>query len=84
VREWTFSGFGDKSGARREVQVAVELNKIRVVSTAMDACVSAIAYSEAKRMNTLSAETIRRLDSQSNKVDPEILKLRPRFTPGGS
>jgi hypothetical protein len=81
VREWKFSGFGENSGARREIQVAVELNKIRVVSTAMDACVSAIAYSEAKRMNALSAETIRRLDPQLNKVDPEISKLRPRFAP---
>jgi len=81
VREWKFSGFGDSSGARREIQVAVQLNRVRVVSTAMDACVSAIAYSEAKRMNALSAETIRRLDPQLNKVDPEILELRPRFAP---
>jgi hypothetical protein len=81
VREWTFSGFGNNSGARREIQVAVQLNKIRVVSTATDGCVSAIAYSEAKRMNALSAETIRRLDSQLRKVDPEISKLRPRFGP---
>ena len=81
VRGWTFSGFGDNSGVRREIRVAVELNKLRVVSTPTDGCVSAIAYSEAKRMNALSAETIRRLDPQLNKVDPEILKLRPRFAP---
>lgn len=48
VGEWTFSGFGDNAGADREIQVAAQLNKIRVVSTVTDGCVSAIAYSEAR------------------------------------
>jgi hypothetical protein len=81
VRGWTFSGLGENSGAGGDTQVAVQLNKLRVVSTATGGCVSAMAYSEAKRMNALGAESIRRLDSQLKEVDPEILRLRPRFAP---
>ena len=84
VHQWIFSGFSGKSSVATETQVTVQLSKIRVVSTEPDNCVSAIAYSEAKRMNALSPSTIERLDAQLKKINPEILKLRPRFAPPGS
>ena len=81
VRQWTFSGFGGKSPAAGETKVTAHLNKIRVVSSATGGCVSAIAYSEAKRTHALSPSTMARLDAQFRKTDPEILTLRPRFAP---
>ncbi len=84
VAEWILAGFGGTLPAHAEAQVTIRLRKIRIVSTAAEGCLSAIAYSEAKRMNALSAGTVRRLDSQLKKVDPAILKLRPRFAPRSS
>jgi len=84
VAEWILAGFGGKSPANAEAQVTIRLRKLRVVSTAPEGCISAITYSEAKRMNALSAATVIRLDSQLKKVDPAILKLRPRFAPRSS
>ncbi len=81
VRQWTFRGFGGQFPARTEPQVTARLTKIRVVSTEADGCVSPIAYSEAKRTKRLSRRTIQRLDSELERIDPEILKLRPRFAP---
>jgi hypothetical protein len=81
VRQWFFSGFSERSSVGREVQVAVRLNQIRFVSTMMDGCISAIAYSEAKSTNSLSSATIRRLDSELTNVAPALLQLRPRFAP---
>jgi hypothetical protein len=81
VAEWILAGFAGNSQANAEAKITIRLRKIRIVSTAAEGCVSAIAYSEAKRMNALSATTVLRLDSQLKKVDPAILKLRPRFAP---
>jgi hypothetical protein len=84
VAQWIFDGLGEKSPAHMEAQMTVRLPKIRVVSTQPDACVSAIAYSEARRMNALSLTTTDRLDAELKKIDSEILTLRPRFAPHGS
>jgi hypothetical protein len=81
VAQWIFDGFGEKSPAHMEARMTVRLPKIRVVSTQPDACVSAIAYSEAKRMNALSLTTTDRLDAELKKIHSEILTLRPRFAP---
>jgi hypothetical protein len=84
VAQWIFDHFDEKSPAGTEAQIVVRLRGIGVVSTQPDRCVSAIAYSEARRMNALSLSTIERLDAQLKKINPEILKLRPRFAPPGS
>ena len=81
VAQWIFDGLGEKSTADTEAQITVQLRKIRVVSTDPGNCVSAIAYSEAKRMNALSLTTTDRLDSQLKKIDSEIITRRPRFAP---
>src|SRR6266496_4575454 len=81
VGEWILAGFNGTPPAQAEAQVTIRLRKIRIVSTAAEGCVSVITYCEAKRMNALSVATVRRLDSQLKKVDPAILKLRPRFAP---
>ena len=78
---WIFGGFGRRSAVNAESQVTIRLRKLRVVSTAAEGCISAISYLEAKRMNALSAGTVRRLDPQLRNVDRAILKLRPRFAP---
>jgi len=81
VAQWIFSGFDGNAAAGTEPQVRIRLRRIRVVSTKTDGCVSAIVYSEARRMNALGPGSIRRLASQLKRVDPSILKLRPRFAP---
>src|SRR6266536_1799604 len=81
VDQWFFSGFGPTSSANNEAQLTIRLRKLRLVSTAPEGCVSAISYLEAKRMNALSSNLIRRLDPQLKKIDRAILKLRPRFAP---
>ena len=81
VRRWTFAGFGGKSPAATETQVTAQFGTIRVVSSATGDCVSAIAYSEAKRRDALSPATRERLDSQLSRIDPAVRKLRPRFAP---
>ncbi len=81
VAQWTFAGFGGNSPAGMEAQLSIRLRKIRIVSTKIDDCVSPMAYLEAKRAHALSLNTIRSVDSQLKKVDPEILRLRPRFAP---
>jgi len=81
VAQWIFSGFDGSAPARMEPKVRIRLRRIRVVSTKTDGCVSAIVYSEARRVNALGPGSIRRLASQLKRVDPSILKLRPRFAP---
>jgi len=81
VAQWIFSGFDGRTPARTEPQVRIRLRKIRVVSTKIDGCVSAIAYSEARRANALGPGPIRKLASQLKRMDRSILKLRPRFAP---
>jgi len=73
VRQWAFSS-GD-------VSMTARLNEIRIVSTDDRACISPLAYLEARRTAVLSPETKRALDSQLTKVAPRILTLRPRFAP---
>jgi hypothetical protein len=81
VRQWTFAGFGGESGPGTKPQMTIQLRGLRVVSSATENCVSAIAYSEAKQANQLSRRTIERLDPQLGRIHPAILKLRPRFAP---
>jgi hypothetical protein len=61
--------------------VAARLNEIRLVSVEGEWCVSPMAYLEAKRTTVLDAATRRSLDPQLKRIDPAILKLRPRFAP---
>jgi hypothetical protein len=79
VRQWAFGGFqpGGLEGA--DLSVTARLNEIRLVSTEDDACVSPMAYLEAKRTTVLDPVTRQSLDPQLTRVNPAILKLRPRF-----
>jgi len=56
----------------------VRLNEIQLVSTEDEACVSPLAYLEAKRTTVLDPVTRQSLDPQLKRIDPAILKLRPR------
>ena len=81
VAQWVFDSFAEKSPTGTEAKMTVRLRGIGVVSTQPDRCVSAIAYSEARRMNALTLTTTERLDTELKRIDSEILKLRPRFAP---
>jgi len=59
--------------------VAARLNEIRLVSVEGEWCVSPTAYLEAMRTTVLDPATRQSLDPQLKKIDPAILKLRPRF-----
>ena len=78
IHRWSFAGLdGDSAGPR----VTVELSKIRLVTTLGEGCISPIAYLEARRTGAMSPVTVRALDRQLSKLDPEIAGLRPRFAP---
>jgi hypothetical protein len=79
VRQWAFSGFQPSGLQGGEISMTARLNEIRFVSTADDACVSPLAYLEAKRTLVLGPVTNQSLDSQLKGIDQAILKLRPRF-----
>lgn len=81
VSHWIFSIPNAQSGPLIESMVRVVFRKIRIVSTAVDNCLPAIAYLEARRTKVITAGTLKRLDFQSRTIQPEILKLRPRFAP---
>jgi hypothetical protein len=81
VAGWTFTGTAGADGNSAGPEVATQLKRVRIISTPAAGCLSPIAYLEAKRTNLLSQGTIRRLDDQLAKIDPDILKLRPRFAP---
>jgi hypothetical protein len=81
VADWRFVRTGGSDIAEGLPELSATLNIIRVVSTSTNACVSALAYAEAKRRNVLHASTIDRLDPQLSQLNPTILKLRPRFAP---
>jgi len=81
VREWIFSEFGPGRFARGDVSVTARFNAIRVVSSEGEGCISPVAYLEARREGAFSADTRRALDRQLGRIDPAILRLRPRFAP---
>ena len=84
VREWIFSGFEPGGSADRDVGVTARFNGIRVVSSEGEGCISPVAYLEARRAGVISPETRRALDRKLAKIDPAILRLRPRFAPSTS
>ena len=79
VRQWAFGGFqpGNLEGA--DISVEARLNEIRLVSSEDAGCVSPLAYLEARRTTVLDPATRQSLDPQLKRIDPAILKLRPRF-----
>ena len=79
VRRWAFGGFqpGNLEGA--DISVEARLKEIRLVSSEDAACVSPLAYLEARRTTVLDPATRQSLDPQLKRIDPAILKLRPRF-----
>jgi hypothetical protein len=81
VAQWTFAGFQPSRVENDETSVTARLDRIRVVSSERDGCISPMAYLEAKRTGVPGPATRRSLDPQLKRVDPAILKLRPRFAP---
>ncbi len=81
VREWAFAGLRRRSFDSGAVSVTARLNQVVVVSSEYDGCISPIAYLEAKRTTVLNPVTRRALDRQLDRVNPAILRLRPRFAP---
>jgi hypothetical protein len=79
VRQWAFGGFQPSGLDGGEISVTVRLDEIRLVSTEGEGCVSPMAYLEAQRTTVLDAVTRQSLDPQLRRIDPAILKLRPRF-----
>jgi hypothetical protein len=84
VSQWTFRIPTAQSATTTESMVKVALRRIRLATTTVDNCLPAIAYLEARRTKAVTAETLKRLDSQSKTIPPEILKLHPRFAPSRS
>ena len=80
IRQWAFGGL-QPGNPKSDISVAARLNEIRLVSVEGEWCVSPMAYLEAKRTTVLDAATRRSLDPQLKRIDPAILKLRPRFAP---
>jgi hypothetical protein len=81
VAQWTFAGFQPSGVENDETSVTARLNQVRVVSSERDGCISPMAYLEAKRTRVPDPATRRSLDPQLKKIDPAILKVRPRFAP---
>jgi hypothetical protein len=80
VRQWAFAGLQPGSLEGGDISVTARLNEIRLVSSADgEGCVSPMAYLEAKRTSALDPVTRQSLDRQLERIDPAILKLRPRF-----
>ena len=79
MRQWAFCGLQPSSLEGGDISVTARLNEIRLVSTEDEACVSPLAYLEAKRTTVLDPVTRQSLDPQLKRIDPAILKLRPRF-----
>jgi len=79
VRQWAFGGLQPGGLEGGDVSVTVRLNEIRLVSAEGEGCVSPMAYLEAKRTTVLDRVTRQSLDPQLKRIDPAILKLRPRF-----
>jgi len=79
VRQWAFGGLQSSSLERADISMTARLNEIRLVSVEGEWCVSPMAYLEAKRTTVLDPVTRQSLDPHLKKIDPAILKLRPRF-----
>jgi hypothetical protein len=81
VSQWTFAGFQPSRIENDETSVTARLNEVRVVTSERDGCISPMTYLEAKRTSVPGPATRRSLDPQLEKIDPTILKVRPRFAP---
>lgn len=89
--DWIIEGLvGDASAqgsyVRRTAQsdtsegaVEIRLNEITFLASADRACVSPIAYLEARRTGVIEAATQRSLDRQLKTIPPAGLMVRPRF-----
>src|SRR6266853_789693 len=84
VRHWSAAGSPSNSVTIDSASIVAQLDSIKVVSTNAEACLSPIAYAEAKRATAFSVETRQLLDAELRRVDRAIVKLRPRFAPPGA
>jgi len=78
VGQWTFGGFTGAT-AGQEASVDIRLNAIKFLASADQACVSPMAYLEARRTGAIDAATQQSIDRQIKTIDPAVLTLRPRF-----
>jgi hypothetical protein len=81
VRQWTAGSRPGGSVTTDAPSIEARLDRIQVVSTDAEACLSPIAYMEAKRTTRVPAATRQRLDVELRRIDRAMLKLRPAFAP---
>jgi hypothetical protein len=79
VVQWAFGGHEPGTLEQGDIAVTARLNEIRLVSVEGGVCVSPLAYLEARRTTVLDSVTRQALDPQLEKIDPAVLRLRPRF-----
>jgi hypothetical protein len=79
VGQWAFDDLQPTGLWRGSISVTARLNEIKIASVEDDKCVSPLAYVEARRTQVLDPATRKRLDPQLKRIDPAIVKLRPRF-----
>jgi hypothetical protein len=83
--DWIIEGIlGDapaeaSSAVWQGTSLEIRLKKIRFLASADRACVSPMAYLEARRTGTIDAATRRSLDRQIKTIPPAALTMRPRF-----
>jgi len=80
VRRWVL-GRSPGSRSSGEHSVTTILDRVRVVLTAAEGCISPIDFGEARRSGALGAAVVRSLGRQWAAMDPRIVRLRPRFAP---
>lgn len=81
VQRWVVGGLSPSSGTGRRPRITTVLGPVRVVLTAPERCISAIAFAEANQAGALGTAAVRSLGKQLSSVDPRIVSLRPRFAP---
>jgi len=83
--DWIIEGIlGDASAevasaVWQGTSLEIRLNEIRFLASADRACVSPMAYLEARRTGTIDAATRRSLDRQMKTIPSAALTMRPRF-----
>jgi hypothetical protein len=81
VRRWVVRRSSSDSRGSGPHNVTIILGRVRVVLTAPDRCISAIAFGEARRTGALGATAAGSLGNQLAATDARIVGLRPRFAP---
>jgi hypothetical protein len=80
VGQWAFDGFPPGHSEGGAISVTARLNEIRLVTVEGEGCVSPLDYLEARRTTALDPVTRQALDPLLEGLDPDISRLRPRYS----